>query len=158
MGEIGMVELRRVEAKLWHCGQLTRQLRAAQSGALASIGARSHAELRARFSESSVKWSWMIDGKLAGMCGVTGSHLSFTGFIWLALAEAATRHPALTARAARSQIAEIMLTRREIYSVMFTGDTASMRWIEFLKFTEAEHQPDWIPEGAVLMVHERNRA
>jgi hypothetical protein len=143
---------------LWHCGQLTRRLRAAQSGALASLGVRSHAELRSRFSESSVKWSWMIDGKLAGMCGVTGSHLSFTGFIWLALAEAATRHPALTARAARSQIAEIMLTRREIYSVMFHSDAASMRWIEFLKFDKAEHQPDWIPDRAILMVHRKARA
>ena len=150
-----MAELRRVEAKLWHCGQLTRRLRGAQSRELASIGIRSHAELRDRYGESSFKQSWTIDGKLAGMCGVTGSHLSFTGLIWLALSDVATRHPALTARAARSQIAEIMLTRREIYSVMFTGDAVSMRWIAFLRFDKAEHQPDWIPPGAVLMVHRK---
>lgn len=152
-----MAEFRVIEAKLYHCGQLTRKLRAAQSGALASIGIRSHAELRARFGESSFKRSWTIDGKLAAMMGVTGSHLSTTGMIWLALSEDATRHGRRTALIARAQVAEVMETRHKIYSVMFKSDTASMRWIKFLQFEDAEEQPDWLPAGAVLMAHGKAR-
>ena len=147
-----------IEAKLHHCGQLVRKLRAAQAGALATIGAHSHAELRARFGESSFKRSWLIDGELAGMMGVTGSHLSSTGLIWLALAEKATRHGRRTALIARETLAEAMETRHDVYTIMFRSDAASMRWIEFLRFHEAKTQPDWLPDGAVLMVHGKGRA
>ena len=148
-----MAEFKMVEAKLHHCGQLVRKLRAAQSGALATVGARSHAELRACFAESSFKRSWLIDGELAGMMGVTGSHLSSTGLIWLALASMATRHGRRTALVARETLAEVMETRHDVYTIMLKGDPASMRWIEFLRFHEVATQPDWLPDGAVLMRH-----
>jgi hypothetical protein len=152
-----VAEFRLIEAKLHHCGQMIRKLRSAQAGALASIGIRSHAELRARFAESSYKRSWTIDGRLAALGGVTGSHMSSTGFIWLALAEDATRYPRQTALVARSQLAEIMVTRCEVYTVMFPEDAASMRWIEFLRFVKADYQPDWVPAGAVLMIYRKVR-
>jgi hypothetical protein len=152
-----VAEFRLVPAKIWHCGAMIRKLREAQAGALASIGIRSHAELRARFAESSLKLSWEIDGKLSALGGVTGSLLSSTGFIWLALAEEATRYPRQTALTARVQLAEIMKTRHEVFSVMFPSDAASMRWIKFLKFEDAEQQPQWVPAGAVLMVHRKGQ-
>ena len=103
------------------------------------------------------KRSYTIDGRLAGMMGVTGSLLSSTGLIWLALAEEATRYPRGTALLARATVAEIMQTRHEVFTVMFQIDAASMRWIEFLRFYEADNQPDWLPDGMVLMRHGKSR-
>lgn len=150
-----MAEFRLIDAKPWHVGQMIRKLRRAQAGALASIGIRSHAELRARFGESSFKRAWTIDGKLAALGGVTGPAISSTGFVWLALSDAVAAYPRQTALTARRQLAEIMETRHEVTTLMVPSDAASMRWVEFLQFEAVSDQPEWVPEGAILMWHRK---
>lgn len=137
------------EAKPWHCGQLTRTLRPAQSGAFAAIGVSSHRELRARFMESSVKRAWFIDGELAALFGITGPQISTTGIVWLALSEKATRLPKITAIYARRELARMMEARHEVFTLMFPSDAVSMRWVEFLGF-----EPVGAPnqDGTLLMV------
>ena len=132
---------------------MIRRLRAEQAEALASIGIKSHAELRARFYESSFRRAWLVDGRLTGLGGVTGSHLSTEGLVWLALSHDVMRYPRQTALTARAQLEEIMATRRRVFTLMFPSDAASMRWVEFLGFEQVAEQPDWVPPGTVLMAH-----
>ncbi len=153
-----MTEFELRPARLYHCGRMIRKLRAAQAGALATLGIHLHTELRARFSESSYKESWFIDRKLAALGGVTGSLMSSTGFIWLAVSDDATRYPRQLALMIRTLLARVMETRHEVYTVIFKEDIVSLRWVEFLRFHEAKTQPDWLPDGAVLMRHGKGRA
>lgn len=142
------MEFRLAEAKLHHCGQMARRLRSPQAQAMASIGLRSHAELRQRFTESAFKRSWLIDGKLAAIGGVTGSWISSEGLVWLALSEDCARHPRQTALTARAQLAEMLETRSQVFTLMFPSDPVSMRWVKFLGFEAAAGET---PDGTILM-------
>ena len=134
------MEFKLADAKLHHCGALARKIRAPQAQGMASIGLRTHAELRLRFAESAYRRAWFIDGRLAALGGVTGPRLSTTGIVWLALSEECAKYPRQTALTARAQLAEILKTREEVFTLMLPGDRVAWRWVEFLGF-EGVEQP-----------------
>jgi hypothetical protein len=133
-----------VDAKPWHCGRMIRLLRAEHALALAAIGLDGHRELRRRFDESpSFRRAWLIDGNLAALGGVTGTALSTSGVVWLALARPALGYPRAVVREARRQIDAMMAMRRTLIATILDGDETSRRFAAFMGF----HAAPW-PHGA----------
>lgn len=123
-----------IEAKPWHCGQIIRSVRKQHELVIADVGGNLHRELHDRFSASSFRRAWLIDGELAALGGVVATPIASTGYIWLALGELALRHRIATVREARRQLDEIMRVKREIATVILPEDTAALRLAIFLGF------------------------
>ena len=128
-----------VEAKPWHAGQMARIVRNAHVLALGKASLNVHRDLATTAGGSIFCRAWLIDGKLAALGGVNGPIAGATGHIWLAVSDAATKHPIAMVREARRQIAEIMETRRELRTSCVVGDKPSLDFATLLGF-EAEVQ------------------
>lgn len=141
------------EARVWHCGQIIRQLREEHREAVGWLGLNSHREIRDRFDASVFfRRSWFIDGRLAGLGGVVGPALSSDGMIWLALTEAACAHPFAVAREAKRQMDEIMQVKRSLFTSLIPTDRTALRFALRLGF-ELEHTtPMPLGNGTVLSV------
>ena len=131
-----------VEAKVWHCGQMLRRLRREHMWAIACLGVDSHRELRQRFDESSFRRAWLVDGKLAGIGGVTGSPLATEGMVWLALSHDAMRYPLEMVRESRRQLDGLMRSRRRLLTTILAGDEAAKRVAVFVGFVAADERPE----------------
>lgn len=123
-----------ITAKLWHCGQMIRKLRAEQRDAVIGLGMNPHKELRRAYDASSEAYAWIANRELIGLGGVVGTMLSSGGKIWLALAEAATRHPVAVAREAVRQIDRFMKTRDELVTTLLKDDGKSIKFAYLLGF------------------------
>lgn len=123
-----------IEAKPHHCGFMARHLRAEHQAAVMGIGADCHRQLRLRFDTSDWRRSWLVDGRVAGIAGVCGALLSPLGYIWLAFTQQALAHPVAIVKETRRQLADIMLTKRELVTLVLNEDTRSMRFAEFFGF------------------------
>lgn len=136
-----------IPARAHHCGQMARMLRVEHSAAIALLGMDSHRELRRVFDASSFRRAWLINGALSALGGVTGSNLSTEGYIWLAVAQNATRYPRAIVREARRKLAEIMMTRREITTTIIDHDETSKRFALALGFVPTQRldpHPYWL--------------
>lgn len=120
------------EARRWMCGRLARLLRAEHSTAALRIGLDVHRGLRDIYGISYYRRAWYIDNHLAGLGGATGSPLSPSAFVWIALSERATRYPVAIVKEARRQMAEIMKTKVELTTTIIDGDEAAKRLVVFL--------------------------
>jgi hypothetical protein len=127
-----------IPAKRYHCGQIIRRLRRSQAETFLAMGLDPHAELWATFSQSSFKRAWLIDGRLAGICGVTGSLASSTGMAWAALSAEAARYPKETTKTARRVLDNALQNRHELFASVFANDHVSVRWARFLEFEPIE--------------------
>jgi hypothetical protein len=141
-----MTDFTVIVAKPWHCGQMIRLLRRGHKDVIAKIGVDSHRELRSRFDHSSFRRAWMIDGKLAGLGGVTGSTISSQGYVWLALSNHALKFPLEIIREARRQLAIIMTTKRDLVTTILDGDDVSKRFAIFLGFVPVGDE--WVNRAA----------
>lgn len=131
-----MTNFQVIEAKPFHCGQMIRRLRAEQASAVISLGLDAHRELRARFNESSYCQAWAIDGRLAAIGGVTGTILSGTGHIWIAISREAVRFPIAVTRMVQRQLSAVMMTRHLVYTSVLDGDVKSRDFAVYLGFTK----------------------
>jgi hypothetical protein len=122
------------EAEIYQCSQIVRFLRAEHCEAFKRTRTDVYRELRATFVQSSFRRAWLVDGKLAALFGVTGMMLSSHGYCWLLLSEAARRYPIAIVKKARRQLAEIMITKRELTAIVIAGDEAAQRLAIFLGF------------------------
>ena len=137
-----------IEAKQHHCGFMARHLRLEHRAVVMGLGVHCHRELRARFDLSDWRRSWIVDGRVAGLGGVCGALLSPTGYVWLALTNEALAHPLAIVKETRRQLADIMLTKRELLTAILHEDAKSMRFAEFLGFEPVKiHDED----GVTLM-------
>lgn len=123
-----------IPARAWHCGQMCRLLRSAHREAVTAIGIDAHRELRDRFEASAFRRAWLVDGRLGALGGVVGSPLATEGFVWLAIAENALRHPVVVAREARRQIDRLMDTRRMLTTLALDDDPRALRFALHLGF------------------------
>ena len=123
-----------VKGKRWHCGVIARRLRAEQAEASVRFGAQVHRRLVEVFDQSSFCRAWLIDGRIAGLGGVSGPLASSTGEIWLALTEEACRYPVATVRQALATLHEIMQLKKKIVTTIFESDVASKRFALKLGF------------------------
>lgn len=123
------------EAKAFHCGQMVRVLREEHKSVLVKLGLNAHRQIRTCFDDSAFRRAWFIDGKLAGLGGVTGPMGSSSGMIWLALSQDATAYPKAILKEARKQLSEIMITKRALATTIIAADDTSKRFAERLGFT-----------------------
>ena len=124
-----------VEARAWHVGQMTRRLRVEHMRALAVLGADTHRELRARYEESTYCKSWLMDGRLVGLGGVTGPLISPVGFVWLALTFDVLKYPLEIAREARLQIEIASRFKQRLYNSVLAEDQTAQRFAVSLGIT-----------------------
>lgn len=113
---------------------MMRFLRQEHREQLGYLGVHGHRELRQAFETSTFKRSWFADGDLCGLGGVTGTALSSSGLIWLALAQGATRYPVEIIKEAKRQIAGVLETKRELVTTVIAGDQTAMRFAGFIGF------------------------
>lgn len=147
-----MTEFRIIEAREYHCGQIVRRLREEHHAAIMGLGVDAHREIRASFDQSAYRRGWLIDGRLAGLGGVTGSLASSHGMIWLALTAQATRYPLAIMKEARRQLAEILETKRDLVSSLIPGDRTAIRFATALGFEIAHTSMVPYGDGEVIAV------
>jgi len=115
-----------IEAKAHHCGAIVRRMRTEHRDAIMLLGISSHHQLRASFDDSTFRHAWLLDGKLAALGGVTGSALSPSGQIWLAMTNEAASYPIAAAREIRRYLAMAMMGRHEVYTSLLPEDKTAL--------------------------------
>lgn len=129
-----MTDFSVIEAKSWHCGEMSRLLRDEQADALCRFGVNVHRKLRAMFEESPFRKAWMIDGRVAGLGGVSGTMAESDGFVWLALSKGARLYRREMVREARRQIDTLLQTYRSLHTTILVSDAPSVRFAQHLGF------------------------
>lgn len=132
-----MADFQIVEAKSWYCGMMARALRLEHQKALIAIGAHSHRELHNCFDMSAYRRAWLVNGKLAGLGGVTGNTISTIGHVWVTLTENATGYPFAIVKESRRQLALLMGFKRTLITTILPGDETSRRFAIYLGFVAA---------------------
>ncbi len=127
-----------IEAKPYHCGQMARRFRPEHGAEVVKLGVSAHHELRKRFAESWFRRSWMIEGELVALGGVTGTPLSASGMVWLAMTPRATQYPQHAAKEARRQIVGLMEMKHELWTWLVPGDLPCTRFATLLGFTPTD--------------------
>src|SRR5271168_3608909 len=92
------------EARLHDCGKMSRLIRLEHRIAVEQVRANLHAELQARYFESSFCRSLFIDGKLAAIGGVTGPEIATHGYVWVAISQEASKYPISLVKEAKRQL------------------------------------------------------
>lgn len=147
-----------VEAMEFHCGRMVRMLRTEHMAAIAKLGINTHRELRRAFDDSGYRRALFIDGRLAGMGGVTGPMMAATGTIWLAITEEATRHPHLITRLCLAHLREVLRIKRELDTFVLPADETSLRFAKMMGFKTLRNGTVQIGEGKLVpMVIRRER-
>lgn len=144
-----------IPGKPYHCGAMIRRLRAEHRAAVATLGLSPHHSLRSNFDISLFTRAWLIDGELAGLGGVTGSEISSTGYVWLALSEKATKFPIEIVKEARRQLARIMVTKRDLVTLIIPEDKTSLRFATWLGFETVDPTPIPCGTGRVVLIRYR---
>lgn len=122
------------DAKPWHVGSMVRIMRREQRDLTLGRGLDPHRELKARYDDSAFRKAWMINGRLAALGGLTNSSMSSSGQIWLAVSESATHFPKAMVIEARTQLAKLLRTKRELVTTIAPDDPAAYRFARFLGF------------------------
>lgn len=129
-----MPEFSLIDAKPYHCGKMSRILRAQHRELVAGLGFSVHRELRGAFERSLIRKAWLIDGALAAMGGLESTLMSSDATVWLALSAEATRHPLALMRMLYRELEAVAATRRLLSTLLIRADAPSLRFAEFLGF------------------------
>lgn len=142
-----------IEAQPYHCGQMARILRDEHLAAMPHLGRiQIHRALRSAFDASAYRRAWTIDGRLAGLGGVTGTLMNRQGRIWLALSQEATRHPVAVTREAARQISHLWEGYEGLTTNLLASDFTARRFAGWLGFREGA-----APEAQCLFSAAANR-
>jgi hypothetical protein len=133
-----MVAYEIIEAKPWHCGQMSRLLRREHLQALGAC--QVHKELRAAFDESGFRRACIVDGKIIALWGLVAPEASAIGVVWLAMANGIERYPLALIKEVRHQLDEMMLVRRELICTVLEEDKAAQRFAIFLGFVPRDSE------------------
>lgn len=130
-----------IEGKAWHCGAIARRLRMEHYRNLVMAGMDIHRELRSTFDASSYSRTWLIDGRISGMGGIVGADIAATGYVWIAVTEAARKYPFEIIRTVRRELDAVMKIKRELACIVLPGDEAACRFAAFMGFHVAHQGP-----------------
>lgn len=130
-----------IEARPWHVGQLARTLRSQHREVLDHMQVPTHRELRDTFEVSCFRRSWLMDGRLVAMAGVTGPIASSDGGVWMVVTDEMTAHPFAVGRRAIKYLAEVMRTKRHLSTGIFLDDGPSVQFAYFLGFMVDSREP-----------------
>jgi hypothetical protein len=123
--------------------------------AIVQMGMGVHEELRGAFDDSTFCYSWMIDGQLGAIGGVSGPISSDWGEVWLAVGEKAARYPIAMMKEATLQLSLIMQTKRELVTSVLEADPISKRFAEKLGFeVDCERNPV-VLHGSIAMKYQK---
>ena len=122
------------EAKLQHCGQITRLLRVEHAAMLLRMGVPIHRELRDSFHRSYYRRAAFVDGHLVAVWGCEGSLISSTGLLWLAMSQYAVKFPMAVLRYAKREIEHLGKTKTELVTTLLPDDEPAHRLAVFLGF------------------------
>jgi hypothetical protein len=122
------------EARLHHCGQMARSLRAPTREGMAALGFQTHRELRKCVEASSEPRAAFVDGKLAAMWGMSGSLLDPEGYVWLAVNDVATQYPVRLVREAMRGVDGFLKSKQILWTRILGSDAASQRFARRLGF------------------------
>ena len=138
-----MARYEMTECRRWHCGQMARRMRRADREAMLAVGCDPHREIVHRFQESAYRRAWLVDGELGAVGGVSGTLAASDGYIWMVVAESATRHALALARMTLGQLATVSLTFRSVVSLMMAADERAIEFARFLGFCVVDGGPAW---------------
>lgn len=146
-----------IDAKPYHVGAILRRMRDEHAAAVTRLGVHAHPDLRGMFNVSIERKAWMVDGKLAALGGITGTLASSTAFVWLVIAQDATRFPIEIVKEAKRQMDRMMATRESLTTTIFAGDETSRRFAAFLGFrnmgdNRMEYRRAWPEVSAPFVV------
>jgi len=120
--------------KVYHLGQMSRLLRHEHAKMILNMNYNVHRSLLQYYNLSLFSRAWKVNGKLAGVGGVTGSLLSTEGYIWLALSEEILKNPIIIVKEAVMQLREILKVKKRLIAFVLTADKVAQRFAEFLGF------------------------
>jgi hypothetical protein len=123
-----------IPAKRYHCGQISRRLRPQQREALERTGASMHHRLIHLFNLSEFKRTWMIDGEIGALFGVTGGWLEPCGYVWLVISNKGAEYPVAFLRETRRQLDAMMASKRVLETTVIDGHDEALRLAAFLGF------------------------
>ena len=129
-----MIDYTIVEAKPWHCGQISRILRDEHREAIAKTGLNTHRELRAAFDESCIRRACIVDGKVIAIGGVVAPEASAYGIVWLAVAQDFRKYRIALIKEARRQLDDVMLVKRFLICTVLDHDETAKRFAAFMGF------------------------
>jgi hypothetical protein len=138
-----------VEAQPWHVGQIVRRLRTEHRSLLVGMGVSAHRELRDAYEASMWRKAWIVEGRLMGIAGITGTVSSGDGNVWLAVSEEALKRPVSLARLVLRHLEEAMQIKRHLTTIVLKDDRAAVRFAYFLGFHVEEQTTI---NGAVAMI------
>lgn len=127
-----------IPAKPFHCGQICRRARVQQLEAYARVGAVAHRQVRFFYDTSDFRRAWLIDGELGALFGCTGPWLAPMGHLWLVMSNKGARYPIAFVREARRQLADIMVSKRVLETVVVDGHDEAQRLAAFFGFFAAQ--------------------
>ena len=94
------------------------------------------AQLRMLWGLSVIRKSWLIDGRMAAMGGMTGSLLSRAGKIWMVVAPEAERHRFAFLREAMANLDAVAQGRHEIHVQVAESDGTALRFAKWMGFQD----------------------
>lgn len=153
-----MAKFEVIEGREYHCGQIIRRLRTEHRAAVAGLGVHAHGEIRKNFDISSFRRAWLIDGSLGAVFGVTGPLMASHGYCWLALSEEGARYPVEIVKETRRQFADIMLTKRDLVTMLLPEDKAALRFAAWLGFEQMHTIPVPYGKGRVIAMRYRGQS
>lgn len=135
------MRIEQIEAQVWHCGQLSRTLRAEHRAVLDHMQAPTHRELRDTFEDSCFRRSWLLDGKLAAMAGVKGPLATSDGGLWMVITDEMAKHPFAICKHALRYLDEVMRLKTYLGTGVFSDDRGGVAFAYFLGFMVDGREP-----------------
>lgn len=125
-----------VEARWHHCGALARKIRNGHWLSYVEAGLDIRALLHELWGASYHRKSWLRDGRIIAMGGLTGTMLSRSARIWFAVAPEAEKQRFAFLRMVLSNLDEVSREKRELLTTVATNDATGRRFAEWLGFVE----------------------
>lgn len=122
------------EARVRHCGQISRTMRVDHHRLLLSMGVPIHRELRSMFEGSYYRRAAHLDGTLAAIWGVESTPVSSDGRVWLVLAQHAIKYPLTIIRQARKELTHLAGTKSCLTTTVIANDEPGIRLAVMLGF------------------------
>jgi hypothetical protein len=140
-----------VRARRADCFTIARTLRPKQRAAMIALGLRPFEEFQDAYDNTLAPKAWFINGELAAVGGVAGSAVSPYGFLWLALAEHATKYPVAVVKECARQFRDVLTIKRHVITTLLPDDRSAWRFADFFDFDVSAPIP--YRDGLIVVRH-----
>ena len=141
-----------IPARRSHCGQMARIMRATHREKFLQFGVDPHRRICECFEMSPYCKAWLIDGRLAALGGVEGPIMADSGFVWLVIAQMATKYPIAIIKTARRYLEELMTIKKELLTTVISGDTPALNLAMLLDF-HLDRAPSYDTNNVIPLVY-----